>query len=312
MSHTQLTQSRTQPAPAARAPIRAALRAALGAALGVVALLLALTAFAAPLAAAPASPAGPAAPAADPALTIVQPLTITPATPEAGRPVTATFAVRNDGADPVTFIQIGAGGRGPTCTDFQCGEVINFDLAQNVTLAPGETFTYSDAHVFLTEGPHFFSIVYEVTTADWRFPGSRVDVTVAGGLRLTQPLVLTPANPARNEPVTATFQLANAGATPVTLARLVVGARGPDCVPATLDCTKRPDHALIENLTLAPGEVYAYQDTRTYTENGRYFVGVFFISELGEWESIGPRLDFMVSELGGVGAENLYLPLVQP
>jgi hypothetical protein len=281
----------------------------LTAALGAITLLLGIGLLVTPVAAAPSAPI---APAADPLLTIVQPLTITPTAPEAGRVVTATFAVRNDGPAPVTFIQIGAGGRGPSCTNFQCGEVINFTLAKDVTLAPGETYNYSDQHIFLTEGAHFFSIVYEVVSADWRFPGSRVDITVAPGLRLDAPLVLTPDFPARNEVVTATFQLANAGTTPVTLARLVVGARGPDCVPATLDCTKRPDHAAIDNLTLAPGEVYSYAATRTYTENGRYFVQVFFISELGEWEAIGRRIDFVVSETGGVGAANLYLPLVQP
>jgi hypothetical protein len=294
----------------------AALAAPLAIALTLAfALLLGLTPTAAAtplLAATTALPAAPARAAADPQLTVVQPLTLTTLTPETGRPVTATFAVRNDGPTAVTLIQIGAGGRGPSCTDFQCGDVINFDLAQNITIAPGETYTYADAHVFLTAGPHFFSIVYEETAADWRFIGSRVDVTLTPGLTLTTPLLLTPANPARNAVVTATFALANLGATPVTLARLVVGARGPDCVPATVDCTLRPDHPAVDNLTLAPGETYTYTATRTYTENGRYFVGVFFISELDEWESIGPRLNFMVSEIGGVGAENLFLPLIQP
>ncbi len=258
------------------------------------------------------APSASAATEAEPALTIVTPLTVTPLDPEAGRVVTAEFAIRNDGDQPVSLLNLGAGGRGPSCTNFQCGEIENFELATDVTLAPGETYKYTQQRVFLKEGPHFFQIVYEVIRTEWRFIGDRVDMTVKPGLRLSEPLVLTPANPARNAPVVAEFELTNAGTQPFFMSQLVPGARGPDCVPADLSCTKRPDHPVVENLTLAPGQVYNYSATRTYTENGRYFVQVFFINDLGEWEGFGDRIQFTVSEIGGVGTESLYLPLIHP
>ena len=70
----------------------------------------------------------------------------------------------------------------------------------------------------------------------------------------------------------------------------MVGARGPNCVPADWSCTSRPDFAQVNNFTLAPGEVYDYSASRTFAENGNYFFQVFFINALGQWEPIGERL----------------------
>jgi hypothetical protein len=259
------------------------------------------------------APTASAASATPAPLTIVTPLTVTPLAPAAGLDVvTVTFAVRNDGAQPLFLYHLGAGGRGPSCTDFKCGEIENFELAADVTLAPGETYTYTQQRIFLKEGTHFFQIVYETVPTEWQFIGSRVDMTVQPGLRLSQPLTLTPDNPARNAAVLAQFQLTNAGTEPFTTTALVVGARGPNCVPADWSCTSRPDFERVNNFTLAPGEVYDYSASRTFAENGTYFFQVFFINALGQWEPMGDRLQFMVSEVGGVGTESLYLPLVKP
>jgi hypothetical protein len=259
---------------------------------------------------APTASAEPAAPAP---LTIVTPLTVTPLAPEAGTGVvTATFAVRNDGAQPLFLYHLGAGGRGPSCTDFKCGEIENFELAADVTLAPGEIYTYTQQRVFVKEGTHFFEIVYETVPTEWQFLGDRVDMAVQPGLRLSAPLTLSPNNPARNAAVTAEFQLTNGGTQPFTTTTLVVGARGPNCVPADWSCTSRPDFEQVDGFTLAPGEVYNYSASRTFTENGTYFFQVFFINALGQWEPMGDRLQFTVSEIGGVGTESLYLPLIKP
>jgi hypothetical protein len=261
----------------------------------------------------PVAPVASAATEAEPSLTIVTPLTITPLDPEAGTAVvTAEFAVRNDGTQPVFFYHLGAGGRGPSCLDFKCGEIENFELAKDVTLAPGETYNYEQQRIFLKEGTHFFQIVYETVPTEWRFIGDRVDITVKPGLRLSQPLVLAPGNPARNASVQAQFELTNAGTQPFTTTTLLVGSRGPDCVPADWSCTDRPDFQRVDNFTLAPGEVYTYSTTRSFTENGTYFVQPFFINALGQWEHMGERIQFTVSEIGGVGTESLYLPLIKP
>ena len=257
------------------------------------------------------APTASAAPAAPAPLTIVAPLSLTPAAPEGGMDVvTATFAVRNDGTQPLFLYHLGAGGRGPSCTDFKCGEIENFELAKNVTLAPGETYTYMQPRIFVNEGPYFFQIVYETVPTEWQFIGDRVDMTVAPGLRLTQPLTFTPNNPARDAAVLAQFQLTNSGTETFTTTTLVVGARGPNCVPADWSCTARPDFAPVENFTLAPGAVYDYSATRTFAENGNYYFQVFFINALGQWETMGDRQRFTVSDVGGVGTENVYLPLI--
>lgn len=259
------------------------------------------------------APTVSAAPGAAAPLTIVTPLALTPVAPQGGMDVvTATFAVRNDGTQPLFLYHLGAGGRGPSCTDFKCGEIENFELAANVTLAPGETYTYMQPRIFVNEGPYFFQIVYETVPAEWQFIGDRVDLAVEPGLRLTQPLTFTPNNPARNATVLAQFQLTNSGTETFTTTTLVVGARGPNCVPADWSCPSRPDFDVVNNFTLAPGEVYDYSASRTFAENGSYYFQVFFINALGQWETIGDRLRFTVSDIGGVGTASLYLPLVKP
>lgn len=259
------------------------------------------------------APTASAAPAPTAPLTILAPLSVTPLTPAAALDVvTATFAVRNDGTEPVFLYNLGAGGRGPSCVDFKCGEIENFELATDVTLAPGQIYTYTQSRIFVKEGLHFFQIVYETVPTEWQFIGDRVDMTVQPGLRLTQPLTFTPDNPARDASVLAQFQLTNAGTEPFTTTTLLVGARGPNCVPADWSCTSRPDFAPVNNFTLAPGQVYNYSATRIFAENGDYFFQVFFINALGEWEPIGERLKFTVSDVGSVGSESLYLPLVKP
>lgn len=259
------------------------------------------------------APTASAAPDAAAPLTIVTPLALTPVAPQGGMDVvTATFAVRNDGTQPLFLYHLGAGGRGPSCTDFKCGEIENFELAANVTLAPGETYTYTQPRIFVNEGPYFFQIVYETVPAEWQFIGDRVDLAVEPGLRLTQPLTFTPNNPARNATVLAQFQLTNSGTETFTTTTLVVGARGPNCVPADWSCPSRPDFDTVNNFTLAPGEVHDYSASRSFSENGSYYFQVFFINALGQWETIGDRLRFTVSDIGGVGTASLYLPLVKP
>jgi hypothetical protein len=259
-----------------------------------------------------AAPPASAATQVEPPLTIVKPLTISSLSPAAGKLVTAEFAIRNDGANPMYLYHLGAAGRAPGCVDFNCPRVENFEIAEGVTLAPGQTYDYKEQRTFTVEGAYFFQLTYEVVVQQWSFVGDRIDVTVQPGLRLTQPLAVTPVHPAKNQQVPAQFEIANAGTEPITLGRLVVGARGPDCVPATWDCTRRPDYSFVNDLTLAPGESYEYSATRSFTENGRYWVQVSFIDEAGEWQQIGERIDFLVSDIGGVGIENLFLPLVQP
>lgn len=257
------------------------------------------------------TPTVQAAPAAEPPLTIVKPLTITPVNPSAGQLVTAEFAVRNDGTEPIFLLHLGAAGRAPGCVDFNCPRVVNFAIAEDVTIAPGATYTYQEQRTFLQEGAYFFQLTYEAVIYQWRFVGDRVDVNVVPGLNLSSPLVLTPVEPGLGESVQATFVLSNAGSSPITVRNLVVGARGPNCVPGDWSCTSRPDHPSVDNLTLAPGESYAYSAERSYSQNGRYFVQVSFIDEAGEWQQIGDLISFTVGDPNAQSAVFLYLPAVQ-
>lgn len=249
---------------------------------------------------------------AEPALTIVEPLTISSLSPSAGKLVTATFAVRNDGAEPIFLLHLLAAGRPPGCVDFGCSEVEDFAVDADLTIAPGETYRYEAQRIFLPEGAYFFQLTYEVVATEWHFIGDRVDVNVGPGLRLTQPFVLTPADPAPGEPVLAQFELTNAGSAPIFIPRMVAGARGPNCVSADWSCESRPDHAYVDNLLLDPGESYAYSATRAYAQAGAYFVQAAFIDEAGEWQQIGERIDFVVAGVPvGTDLYSLYLPAVQ-
>jgi hypothetical protein len=236
----------------------------------------------------------PAVAQEEPPLTIVTPLTLTPPMPDAGQPVTARFSVRNDGIAAVALDRIGVGGRGPGCANFRCTNYKDFPLLPAVTIAPGETYTYEQRRAFVTAGAHFFQISYQTPAGGWRMLGERVRAAVGRGLEFTRSLTLTPSG-SRSNLVLAVFEVTNAGTSPIRLRRLGVALRGPGCPLNNWGCTRRPDYPFAVNVTLDPGESFAFRSWRLLQEPGRYFAQVSVQDATGVWDRIGVRINYTVT-----------------
>jgi hypothetical protein len=104
--------------------------------------------------------------------------------------------------------------------------------------------------------------------------------------------------------VTATFTLKNAGSRTVSIAGVAAAARGPNCV--VWSCPRDSGFATLRDVTLAPGDVYRYIDSRTFSESGDgYFAQVACVDANGWWSRIGEEVDFRVL----ANIYNVFLPV---
>ncbi len=108
-----------------------------------------------------------------------------------------------------------------------------------------------------------------------------------GRLRVVKALVLSDTSPDIGESVTASFTLLNVGGQPVTIRRLVAGARGPNARSREWNAPN-VDFPAITDLTLQPGEEYAYRQSNSFSQPGDYFAEPAMLDNNGNWTGIAP------------------------
>jgi len=122
-----------------------------------------------------------------------------------------------------------------------------------------------------------------------------------GEVRLVSELRLSNTSPRVGEKVTAEFTIRNVGGSPVTIQRMVAGARGPNARNAPNNGWSAPnvDFEAVTNLVLAPGETYTYRATRSFSTPGEYFAEAAWLPPTGEWQGIPPyqRVWFTVKDI---------------
>jgi hypothetical protein len=133
----------------------------------------------------------------------------------------------------------------------------------------------------------------------------------AGKLQLTEPLALSTTTAKSGEPVYATAKVKNVGDEPVSIKWLVAAGRGPD-VP-DWDCGTLPwsqcggDFGGVGDLTLAPGEEYAYRELRVPSLRGGFWAQMTYQDGRNlEWRGIEGANRVAYSVSGG------ELQVVQP
>ena len=133
----------------------------------------------------------------------------------------------------------------------------------------------------------------------------------AGRLRLTEPLVLGATSARSGEPLYATARVKNVGDQPVSIKWLVAAGRGPDI--ADWDCGALPwsrcggDFGGLGDLTLAPGEEFAYRELRVPSLRGEFWAEmVYQDAQTLEWRGIDGANRVAYSVSGG------ELQVVQP
>lgn len=86
-----------------------------------------------------------------PGIEITEPVTLTPETPTPGEMVTGSFTIQNVSDVTITLPHVAIIARGPICADegWNCIHNVDFAaVADNIVLAPGETYTYSQSRTF--------------------------------------------------------------------------------------------------------------------------------------------------------------------
>lgn len=209
-------------------------------------------------------------------LVLVDGLSLSSTSIQVNQSVNARFRVRNDGGTPITARYLGVKGR------HSSGASYDFHWIENLTLQPGQEFTYDVNRSFDRTGsysltPNWFD------GANWRdltfANGSTNYVTInvvsapapptftpvppsPGRVVLTQGLTISPSNPARGQNVNARFVAKNIGGSPVTFR--FFGVKGRHSSGAVYD------FLWLENFTLQPGQEFTYDVNRTFDRTGSF------------------------------------------
>lgn len=232
-------------------------------------------------------------------LEVLQGLSISPIDPLVGEIVTGQFAVRNSGSRSITVPELSIVARGPNCTSWDCGNWSDFPRVKNLTLTAGQQYTFTQTRTFLTAGPSYFAEMAIAGTNEWWYSlsgGARVTFTVSPGLQVISPLTLTPSDPIAGELVTASYRIKNVGTRLITIPKLSVLARGPNC--KDLGCAGWADFHLDENVALAPGQEYSYSRQRAFIPEGSGYFAEPGINDPNDWWSLfpgGARVGFTVA-----------------
>jgi hypothetical protein len=192
-------------------------------------------------------------------------LAFNPSSPKVNEPVTATFTIRNNGTQATNIGTAMVAVRGPQ------GQDKSFAPDYNVTIQPGQTYTYSKTMTSQFDGMHNAYIVINRPGIGWTvsYPQAlnntivrKIDAVFTDTTYLTSSLAFNPSSPKVNEPVTATFTIRNNGTQATNIGTAMVAVRGPQ----GQDKSFAPDY----NVTIQPGQTYTYSKTMTSQFDGMH------------------------------------------
>lgn len=216
-------------------------------------------------------------------LEMTQPVAFTPSNLVAGEPVRATFTIQNFSSQSIPLDRLLLGVHGPNCQDWDCPRVVDFAHVRNLTLQPGEAYTYDATRIFNEVGPDYLFLPHtQDYNNNWRSYGEMIRKEVNPGIEIVTPLSLHPANPNANELVTAQYTIRNAGNRLITIEGLSVIARGPNCNDWVCE-GKNVDFPKVQNITLAPGEIYTYSQSRLFGTAGDGYFADAALEDTNHW-----------------------------
>jgi hypothetical protein len=225
--------------------------------------------------------------------TVTSSLTISPAgSSSVGNTLTAQFTITNKGNVAITFTRLVVGGRlngDNTCA----GGCPDFTFANNVTLNPGVSYSYSGTQLMSRAGSYNFYVAYQKTDGNWvtnvpADPGvaNTASVTVSNTPTGPNPVVttslsLSPAGPyTLGQTISGTFTITNKGNAAITFSRLVIGGRLNNDNTCAGGC---PDFTFANNITLNPGASFNYSGTQLMSRAGSYGFYVAYQKTDGSW-----------------------------
>lgn len=212
--------------------------------------------------------------------TITSGITVSPATPAIGEPVTVSLTVRNSGTSDVNIGTIAVAARDPHNRNVDFG-------ADNVTIPAGTTYTYSKTQTFKTPGQHTFFIA-NFRNGNWNsnYPSSsdssvrrQLAVNLADSPHVASGITIS-NSPTLGQPVTISMTIRNTTTSPVNIGTMAIAVRDPS--------GKNVDLPADTNVTVPANGTYTYTKTQTFNTPGKY---TLFIANFrnGSWDSNYPK-----------------------
>lgn len=204
-------------------------------------------------------------------LVLIQDLSMTNTTPAINQETTGTYRVKNTGGQAITIEYLGIQGRLDGNLN---GVSADFNWVQNLTLQPGEEYTYSSGRSFNRIGSWRLRPNYRMN-GGWsdvhRENGTvnelwvNVQASSPGRLVLIQDLAVSAANPALGQEIQGSYRVKNDGGAPITIEYLGIQGRLNGDINGTAG-----DFNWVQNLTLLPGQEYVYSSRRSFDISGNW------------------------------------------
>lgn len=209
-----------------------------------------------------------------------------------GQPINGTFTITNRGRTDLIMKQVAIGGRlAGTCPKDQCPDF--GPIPGNITLASGESYSYTGSFTPSLAGNYTFSVAYENTDGEWTMPveaengnKNKLNITVQGNgpnVVVSKSLTVAPGGGPYplGQTLNGTFSITNRGNTSVSMKQVLIGGRVGNTCPNDV-C---PDFSPIPgNVTLAPGQTYDYSGRINLSQPGSYTFYVAYETPEGKWE----------------------------
>lgn len=204
---------------------------------------------------------------------IVTPITMTPNNPSAGQPVSTSFSVKNFGTLPVTY----------QTSIVQCRLNVTTGCDSNyggaIVINPGETLPVV---YYLTppSGGDYMLVPYYMENGIW-YKYNTIGTSSANSLqislpdmRLTTPIIVSPAQPIPGQTATVTYTVKNFSASPTSYQDSVLQCRSN----SHINC----DSAYSGALTIGVGESRTFTHTIPVSHTGPYTFTPYFLHN-GTW-----------------------------
>lgn len=117
-----------------------------------------------------------------PGIRVVTNVYLTPANPRTNQNIVAQFRVKNTSDHSIKIQRFLAAGRGPNCSNWECGNFADFPASpENILLQPYQEYIYSETRQFDTVGAGYFVEPLMLTPNGWlSMPGgSRVSYVIS-------------------------------------------------------------------------------------------------------------------------------------
>ncbi len=213
--------------------------------------------------------------------------------------ITASFSIKNNTTSRINFGLIKIAVRSPS------NKNVDFDYIDNLSLSPGQSYVYSKARSFSSEEGDYRFFIARYDGTNWHYPpfgnfGQSSDGEVTRRITkspvVSEQLSLNASGGIHNtQSVTASFKIRNPSVYPVDLGITQVAVRDSK--------NKNLDFLNDGSKTLAPGETYIYQKTRTIEGAGSVRAWIANVRDTYNWSDTFP-----VSETSGMKRE-IVLPV---